>query len=53
MKEKNTNDILIASENRPIKSQSQTPVSSIENLKTKREINPQHLVHQEKQFLIF
>ena len=45
MKDKNTNDILIASENRPIKSQSQTPVSSIENLKTKREINPKHLTY--------
>ena len=45
MKEKNTNDILIASENRPIKSQSQTPVSSVGNLKTKNEINPKHLTH--------
>ena len=45
MKEKNTNDILIVSESRPIKSQSQTPVSSVGNLKIKTEINPKHLTY--------
>ena len=45
MKEKNQDDILYVSENRPIKPSNKTPISSEENMKTASSINPKHLTY--------